>query len=687
MKLDKTNLSKSKLNNEKLSKKDAGRFKLNSIRTKLVISLVAICVIPLIIIGYSSYSKSKSILNEKLKVTSEQTLSEVNSGISDYFNMLMSLITFTSNSYDIANCDNSANDPYIPDVLKSLKESNNDIVNASLARDDDKYDVYPNENIPDGFKASESPWYKQAVEHKSQVIVTLPFKDKQKNVDVVSVAKAVIKDNKVIGVVSINISLNIFSDKIAKKTIGSSGYVYITDIDGKNMIAHPKKELIGTDEASKLPTWSAIKSSNNGFLQYDFNSSKKFGAYITNNTTGWKLVASMDEEELTNDTNPILYNALLIMLVMGTIAVFLSLILSKGIDQNIKNLKHVFAKASDGDLTVSINPTTKDEFKDLADSFNDMIGNISILMNSVTKSSREVLETSSNLSSMSEEVTASVEEVAKAIEEVSAGATNQAQSAQNGAEEMNELSVGLDKVSVGSSEVDRLSINTKELGAKGLSMIDTLIEKSNKTKIATTEVNDIVQDMNESTKKINTISETISQITEQTNLLSLNASIESARAGEAGRGFAVVAEEIRKLAEQSKDSTEEIKIIISNIQQKSDTAVNAIKSTEDVVNEQDAAVGETKEIFSQILKSIVIMIDKVEEIKVSIVEIDKKKKRVVEEIEDISSISQETASASEEVTASTEEISSAMNKFTSYAEELRELAEKLEEEINKFKIK
>ena len=128
--------------------------------------------------------------------------------------------------------------------------------------------------------------------------------------------------------------------------------------------------------------------------------------------------------------------------------------------------------------------------------------------------------------------------------------------------------------------------------------------------------------MNESTKKINTISETISQITEQTNLLSLNASIESARAGEAGKGFAVVAEEIRKLAEQSKNSTEEIKAIIASIQKKSDTAVKAIKSTENVVNEQDLAVGETQKIFSEILKSIGIMIDKVEEVKLSIVDIN-----------------------------------------------------------------
>lgn len=409
--------------------------------------------------------------------------------------------------------------------------------------------------------------------------------------------------------------------------IGRTGYVFISDVEGKSMIAHPNKDLLGTDAASKQSFWNDAKTNEKGFITYTFNNTKKFGVYETNNITGWKLVATLDEKELSNDTNSILTTTLIIIVVICFISIVLSLLLSKGIAHNIKKLKEVFEKASSGDLTVSITSSTKDEFMDLANSFNEMLKNISELMNNVTKSSKTVLETSSNLASMSEEVTASIGEVAKAIEEVSEGATNQSQNAQNGVTEMNDLSNRLDKISVNSNEMDKLSASTKELGAKGLSMIDTLIEKSKKTKIATGEVDSIVRDMDESTRKINTISETISQITEQTNLLALNASIESARAGEAGKGFAVVAEEIRKLAEQSKSSTEEIKVIITNIQSKSDTAVKAIKSTESVVTEQDLAVGKTQEIFSEILRSIETMISKVDEIKTSIIDVDEKKKK------------------------------------------------------------
>ncbi|AQS08260.1 methyl-accepting chemotaxis protein McpC [Clostridium saccharobutylicum] len=661
------------------------KMKFNNIRSKLIISLVGICIIPLIILGYGSYLQSKSILSQKLAVTSQQTLSEVNNGIDNYFYGFENMVTMLATNYDVVNSDNSINASFIPGVLQNAKEIDNDIFSAYFGTADGGFQIYPNNKMPDGFDPRERTWYKQALDNKGKVIITLPFKDAQTGKNVVSVARTVERDGKVIGVCAMNVSLETLTEKISSKKIGDSGYAFVSDLEG-NIIAHPQKELLGTNEASKLSIWNDVKSSNNGFVNYTYNNITKFAAYQTNSTTGWKVITTLNEQEISKDTRSILFTTLIIILVMAVISIFMSLILSKGIANNLKKLKAVFAKASEGDLTVSISASTNDEFMDLADSFNSMIQNISELMNSVTKSSKEVLETSSNLASMSEEVTASIGEVAKAIEEVSEGATNQSQNAQNGASEMNELSDRLDKISVNSNEMDKLSNNTKDLGSKGLSMIDTLIEKSNETKIATNEVNEIVQDMNESTKKINTISETIAEITEQTGLLSLNASIESARAGEAGKGFAVVAEEIGKLAEQSKNSTEEIKLIIANIQEKSDTAVKAIKSTENVVNEQDLAVGQTQIIFSEILDSISIMIDKVEEVKLSIVDINEKKQSTLMEIENISSISEETASASEEVTASTEEITAAMDKFTKYADSLQLLAEKLESEINKFRV-
>lgn len=653
--------------------------KLNGIRAKLVISLVAICVIPLIITGVVSYNQSKSILSNKLTITSEQTLQEINNGLMDYFHGFSNTVSMTSKNPAIVNIDTDNNTGFITEILKGVKESDKDILDIYYGTASGKFAIYPDAKMPAGYDATTRGWYKLALEHKSQVVITPPYVDAGTGKNVVGIAQTVEKNGQVVGVIGIDCTLSTLAERMSTKKVGNSGYVFIADVSG-NILAHPQKDVINTDGAAKLSIWDKVKSEKSGFINYELNGVNKFGVYETNELTGWKLVATLDESELSNDTKSILNTTFLIISVMTLIAVFMSVVLSKGIAHNIKKLKEVFAKASEGDLTVSITASTKDEFKDLAISFNSMIKNISDLMNSVTISSKTVLETSTSLASMSEEISASVGEVSKAIEEVSVGATEQVQNAQKGASEMEDLSKRLDEISDNSKEMDKVSVDTKKLGLKGLNMIDTLIEKSYRTKTSTTEVINTVQDMNESTKQINAISETIANITAQTNLLSLNASIESAR------GFAVVADEIRKLDEQSRMSTEEIKEIIAGIQMKSDTAVQAIKTTETVVNEQELAVGEAQQIFSEILNSIEIMINKVDEVKVSIVNINEKKQSTVSEINNISFISEQTAAASEEVTASSEEISATMQELTKHSSELQMLAEKLGCEINKFKI-
>jgi methyl-accepting chemotaxis protein len=626
------------------------------------------------------------MLNKKLEVISQQAISETDNEIDKYFNGFGNIVTSMANNYNLVNGEDPNQKSKILLRVKELKEDNKEISNVYAGFINSTSVAYVNNKTSEGDNIQKNEWYKQAISHKGEIIISLPYKDSKTGKIIVSIARAVEKNGKAIGACAIEVALDNLIEKINTMKIGTTGYIFISDLDGSFMIAHTEKDLIGTDEASKLPFWNDIKNSNAGNVKYTLNNVRKSGIYETNDTTNWKLLAVYDEKEIWKDTYSIIVSTVTITLIIVLIAIVLSLILSKGIAKNIKQLNEVFKKTSKGDFTNFVTATTKDEFMELAVSYNSMTTNISELMNSVVESSKEVLGTSANLASMSEEVTASIGEVAKVIEEVSKGATNQAQNALKGVSEINDLADRLDGISINSNEMDKLSKNTNELGSRGLVMIDTLIEKSNKTKISTNEVNEIVLDMNESTKKISTISERISEITEQTNLLSLNASIESARAGEAGKGFAVVAEEIRKLAEQSKQSTEEIKVIIAGIQKKSDTAVNAIRSTENMVNEQDLAVNQAQKIFSEILQSIGIMINKVQEVKKSIIDINENKQSTVMEIENISAISEETASASEEVTASTEEITAVMEKFTKYADELQLLTEKLDSQLDRFKF-
>lgn len=656
-----------------------------SIRTKLIINLISICLVPLLILGLATYFQSKSILSKKLEVTSKQTLTEIDNGLNNYFTSISAPIKMLSTNINFVEGDNEEKLKYAEFLLGDVKESNPDILNTFYGTELGNFAVYPKLELPKDFNHKDRLWYTLALEKKGQIAITKPYKDVQTGKLVISLSKTVEKDGKVVGVVGIDMSLDTLSNTLSKSKIGDTGYVFIADNNGVT-ISHPKKEMIGTDTPTKLSFWNDVKNNKDGFTKYNYGGENKFATYKTNDTTGWKMVASMNESELSKDLNSIRSSILIVVLIVAVIAIFIATALSKGIANNLNKIKHAFDLASNGDLTAEVDIKSRDEFGELGKDFNIMIDNISNLMKSVEASSKTVLETSSNLAIMAEETTSSVGQVSHAIEEIASGATHTAQSAQEGAEDIQNLSEGLDKIEISTEKMGEISTSARQLGSQGLEMVQVLGEKSDKTKLAALQVSSIVKEMNSSTDQIDAISGTISDITEQTNLLSLNASIEAARAGEAGRGFAVVADEIRKLAEQSKNSTEEIKKIIEDIKSKSTTAVKAMDETEIVVKDQEEAVVKTQKIFREIINSIGTLTEKVDEIKSHTTDIDNKKEKVVGQIENISSISEETASATEEVSASAEEINATMEDFTRYAEQLKSLSAELEMEIGKFKL-
>ena len=657
----------------------------NSIGSKLTLTIISVCLIPLIITGVFSHNQSNSILQRKLNLTSIQTLSQVNDGLTDYFQGFINMVTMVTNNHNIINVDTGDNFNYVPGLLKSMNDSSADILNTYYGTASGKFVIYPNAEMPKGYVATERGWYKQAVEANGKAIITPPYEDAATGDNVVTIVQAVIKDGKVVGVIGIDCTLSTLTEKISTKQIGNTGYIFVADLEG-NIITHPNTDLINTNEASKLSIWNKVKSEDNGFINYEFNNTEKFGVYETNELTGWKLVATLNEEEILNDTQSILKINSLVSLIVALIAIVLSMIISTGLSKNIKRLKEVFATASKGDLTTSIEVKSKDELGELAADYNSMIKNIAKLLNNAKSTSNVVLETASNLSSMAEQTTASISQVSYAVVNIAEGANNLAENSQDSAVGIGDLSMKLDDIAKVSNEMDSVSKSTKDLSNQGIQTVNTLINKNSEATESSLKVAEIISDVDTSVKEISTISDAISAITEQTNLLSLNASIEAARAGEAGKGFAIVADEIRKLADESKSSTEKIKSIIEAIQVKASTAVQAMDSTQKISSEQNIAVSKTEQIFTDILTSIIALTEKVGTVKNSIEDMQNQKHALVAQIESNSAISEETASSTEEVTASTEEVTATMEQFTQHTEELQDLAEKLKQEIDKFKL-
>ena len=661
------------------------KMNLRSIKSKLFISLFSICIFPLFISGFFSYQQSKSVLSKKLSVTSSQTLSEISSGLTDYFTGFTGSVSMIANNYNFINVDDADNFNYVPDLLKNLTESNKDILDSYFGTESGKFAVYPNAQMPDGYDARKRSWYEEGVKANGKVAITSPYVDAASGNTVVGIVQAVMKDGKVVGVIGLDCSLSSLAERIGVKKVGNSGSVSISDPSGV-VIAHSDKSLIGTDAITKLSFWNEVKSGNQGFVTYLYNGKEKFGVYATNELTGWKIVAALEQNELSDDTRTIIITTGIITLIMAVIAVILSFILSNGNAANIQKLQEVFDKASNGDLSTFTNIKSRDELGNLGKNYNDMIKNIGVLLESAKKTSTTVYETSTGLSSMAEETTASMSKVSMAVSEIAQGAMNLAENSQETVTSIGELSSKLDTISNVTSDMSNVSNNTKELSSEGIGIVNVLISKNSETMEATMKVADIVTNMNESVKKISTISDAITEITEQTNLLSLNASIEAARAGDAGKGFAVVASEIGKLAEQSKKSTEQITVLIEEIQEKADIVVQAMNGTKEINQEQNQAVTKTEKIFNDISASITDLTGKVIEVKSSVDEMQVQKQIFVTQIESTSAISEETAASTEEVTASAERVTETMSRFSQNTEDLKQLAEKLKKEIDKFKM-
>lgn len=660
--------------------------KFQSIRVKIIIMLIMISLIPITIMGLSSYTRSKNVLKNNLETTSEQTLKEISRGIDNYFLAMSNLIQVISADSNVEEFDDPLSYHYAKQFLVNVKETDDVILGVFVGTQKGLYYTYPEIKVDANYDFTTRDWYIDAMEHQGEVVITKPYISTTTGKMVVSIARTVEKDNKVVGVTGMNIDLDLFSKELSEIKVGNSGYVFIVDADGI-MIAHPDQKLVGTDEATTLSFWPEAAINTEGFESYKYQGEDKFGGYYTSDSTGWKIMSSMYQSELTSDTQAILNIFYVLFLLISISAIIIAIQFSKPIAKNVKMILEAMSKVSHGDLSVDVTIKSRDEFSTLGNHFNEMLNNISNLIYNVQNSSATVHQTSVMLKNMAEETNSSVNEVARAVEEVANGAAEQANNSVESVNSISELADKLNLVEEATDEINDLSINASELTNQGLMRVETLIKTSNETKDSTAKISELVFSMSESMKQINAISDTINNITAQTNLLALNASIEAARAGEAGKGFAVVADEIRNLAEQSKLSTIQIKGIVDEIQEQTKSSVEAMNQTDQNVKEQVAVVDQTQFVFQDIMKAVSNLSKKIIEIKDFTTEIAIKKENIIHQIENISAISEESASATEEVTASTEEISVTMDEVSKHANDMENLAEDLQNNVKKFKLK
>ncbi|WP_243447825.1 methyl-accepting chemotaxis protein [Clostridium tetani] len=353
--------------------------------------------------------------------------------------------------------------------------------------------------------------------------------------------------------------------------------------------------------------------------------------------------------------------------------------ISINIIKPLNNLVCISKDIAGGDLTNTIDINRNDEIGVLANSFKYMSESLKSAISSIEENTIMVSDMSSSLKINSEQMTLATGEVTNAVQDVTKGTNQQANDLIEITNSMSSLVEELQNIHKKITKVKNSSTSIADKTVVGKEQIDVLLKSINDVKEVFELVYYKINNLNTSVSQIGNITNVINTICEQTNLLALNAAIEAAIVGESGKGFAVVAEEIRKLAEQSKVSTEQIQTLIKDISNETNDVIKTSGKVKEMVINQSNVVNSTIISFNDMLSSIETIPQLVDNTYNSLEITMKSKDIVLGKIEAVTAVAEETSASSEEMFACSESVAK-------FALGLNKAANKLNDETNKFKI-
>ena len=419
----------------------------------------------------------------------------------------------------------------------------------------------------------------------------------------------------------------------------------------------------------------------------DYRGQEVYGTSVCKKDLGYVLITKIDKEGVLAPAVALQNEYIMIGgIVAGAVGAF-AFFMSRSISRPIVKTAEIAQKISEGDLTMEIAESKSgDEIGRLTNSFRSMITNLRTMVSQVKDSAVTVSTSSEQVAASTEQLNSSVQQISTTIQQISKGSQTQSQGLDDTSRTVTELNKNMKDLASRADIAANLAKEVGEISDTGAKSASEAGNRMLKIISVTNESAKKIKGLAERSGQITSVLEVIRKIAEQTNLLALNAAIEAARAGEAGRGFAVVADEVRRLAEGSAKSSEEIDVLIKQIQEDAQSTVTSIEGGAKEVTEG-------KVVIEKALQALEDIADKVKEVSSTVLDVANSTQHQVSEIEkvaksstDIAAVSEENAAATEEASAAVEQQTAGTQEITNSAQKMSGLANELTQIVSKFRL-
>ncbi len=485
---------------------------------------------------------------------------------------------------------------------------------------------------------------------------------------------------KIVGESEGNIVYASLSDENARVIVSDK---VLEDISGAGVDAVSSATSEGdvTEVLAQQTTLGQIITIDGGEKVYNVSTDFKLSEQLSG-----ALNLGISLESMYQQIEEALIRTVMLSLFIMLIAIVAGIITSRMIIQPIRMMSGSLKSFARGDFTVGFNYTRKDEIGEMGNSLKHMQQTLREMVGGISKNADRVYESSHLLNEVCGEAAKMAEGISKASGELAMASGSLAENSVGGCERVNGLADNIDMISQRADGMQSSITETKEANETGLMHIRNLMEAVSDNEQVTGKIRDTVEVLGNKSEAITEITNVIRNISDQTSLLALNAMIESARAGESGKGFAVVAKEISKLSEQTANSIAGIEEIVDEVSTAIAEVQDYVTQGAEVITRTTTVSRDTRAAFGRIDQSIGQMIDEIEVIVGSVEKVNLNKNEVVETIESVSAIAQETTSSTQEIASSLEEQLTSIEYASHSAAQLQEIADELEKLVGQFKL-